>query len=1150
MRAGFTFGAVALVLASIAFTSVARADSTDPVTEVWPLIGTANSGDTFPGADVPFGMVQWSPDGPHRNPGGGYDYADTAITGFSLTHLSGAGCSIFGDFAILPATGDVVHPESAKQPFTHANETASPGWYAVTVGDPGIRVELTTSRRTGMARLTFPPVAKADVLIDAASNQAGVTAAHVTVDSQTQISGWASSGFFCGMPNQYKVYFVAQFDRPFVTSVPWSSNGLTVTFDATANQIVRMKVGLSFVSAAGALANLDAESPGWDVDAVATVARASWHAMLSRVTVGGGTPSERRTFYTALYHTMLHPNVISDEDGSYMGFDGALHRSRAGHDEYANISDWDIYRTEMPLLAVLAPAQAGDMIQSLVDAASQEGWLPRVAIVNAPTSVMGGDSVDPVIASAYAFGARGFDARSALAAMVKGATTTAGQPAQGWYLPRWELDDKYKQQGYVVNTHRTSIAVGPNGASETLEYAFDDFSIAQLARSLGQPALAATFLARSSNWATLFDTTTKSIQPRDEDGAFMDAPVDEFGQDGFQEGNAAQYTWFVPHDGAALIDAFGGRSASVARLDAFFTQLNAGPSRPYAWLGNEICLGIPWFYLQAGAPWRAQAVIRRAMSSLYGDRPDGIPGNDDLGTMSAWYVWNAIGLYPQNSAAGVLDIGSPLFESVHITQPDGSTLVDIHATDAGDNDPYIRSLRVNGVPSQRTWLSAPLRSPLRLDFDLSRTPNTGWGTAANDVPPSFRPGALHFAPSTSARLIAPDRATLLTADAVGRSTFRIDNGGAGSDVRVRWSVEAPPGLRVAPPNGTLRVGAHASAGVALTLSGDKALLGRGYYAVRIAATSGNGAPLQHATLIVRSDGGPAHPIAYVEKQFGNAVTPIDLVTGALGPDVTSGGVSAGDAAVSPDGAFLYVANRVSATVSKIDRSTGGVIANVGVGYGPNAVMVTPDGRTIWVANIVDGTIQSVDAATMRAALPIPAGPNPNAIVLSPDAASVYVLNAAVGTVTVVDPATRTVRRTFAVGVKDTSMALAGDGRMLYLTNAATNRLDVVDTADGRTIDSIPVGVYPAQVAISPSQALALVSNYANSTVTPVDLRTNKPLAPVEVGGSPAGIAFTRDGKYAIAISRRDNLCTILELASGQRRSTLLSRDAPYGVAAP
>ncbi|MGA7202407.1 MAG: glycoside hydrolase domain-containing protein, partial [Candidatus Cybelea sp.] len=343
--------------------------------------GTATGGpiDTFPGADLPFGMVQWSPDTPSQNAGGGYEYSDKQITGLSLTHLSGPGCNVFGDFGILPIAGALPSsPATASQPFSHASEQSAPGWYVVSLGEPAIRAELTVTMRTGIGRFTFPATSQANLLVNVASNQAGVLGSSVRIDGSNEISGSATSGFFCGMPDQYTVYFVAQFDRPFRAHGTWQAArlfpdassaqgpaaGAWLTFDAMQNREVRMKVGLSFVSTAGARANLAAESSGWNLIGERDRATEKWSAMLHRITIDGGTTLQQRMFYSALYHTLLHPNVISDVTGEYRGFDGRVHRVAAGHAEYANYSDWDIYRTEVPLLALIAPSETSDMVQS------------------------------------------------------------------------------------------------------------------------------------------------------------------------------------------------------------------------------------------------------------------------------------------------------------------------------------------------------------------------------------------------------------------------------------------------------------------------------------------------------------------------------------------------------------------------------------------------------------------------------------------------------------------------------------------------------------------------------------------------------------------------------------------------------------------
>lgn len=1146
------------------------ATSRAPTTLVDTFVGTSGTPaggpiDTFPGADVPFGMVQWSPDTPSQNAGGGYEYADHDITGFSLTHLSGPGCNVFGDFGVLPLVGEIpANPESVRQPFSHATEESAPGWYAVSLGAPSIRTELSVTARTGLARFTFPPSPQANLLFNASSNQAGITDAGIRIDSPTEISGSASSGFFCGMPDRYTVHFVARFNRAFAAHGTWSGrqlssgsstsqgpqSGAWVSFDTTSSRSVLVKVGLSFVDLAGARANLNAEGAGWDLIAVRNRATEEWNGMLRRIEISGGTSEEQRTFYSALYHTLLHPNVISDVTGFYSGFDNRIHRVRTGHTEYANYSDWDIYRTEVPLLALLAPGETSDMMQSLVDAARQEnGWLPRWALANGPTSVMGGDSIDPVIAGAYAFGARDFDASAALAAMVKGASTTAGAPGQGWYVPRWELDDEYLRRGYVVNTHTTSVSPGPNGASETLEYALDDFSIARLAYALRDRRTYAEFMRLSGNWMTLFDTATGWIAPRDPDGAFMQTAIGENGQSGFQEGNAAQYTWMVPQDLRDLVAAMGGTTPTVAKLDEFFSQLDAGQDKPYAWLGNEPSLGSPWVYLTAGEPWRAQTIVREALTTLYGDRPDGLPGNDDLGTMSAWYVWCAIGLYPQNPAVRFLDVGTPLFTSVRLHAPGGPT-IEINSPRSSDENAYVEMLRVNGGANGRSWLALPLRGSFRLDLSAGARPNERWASGAAEAPPSYATMPLSLPPATGAWF---DPASVTAALRAGGETplrFEISNRDAKTAANVTWRATLPDRLHLDVVRGHADLEAGAIQSVNLHLSADSSLAA-GYYNGRIDGVAANGAALEHLSINVRvARGGERPALAYAENLFGNSVTPIDLTTGATAPEIRVG-EEPRDAALGPDGTRLYVANLGSATISVVDTIAKRTIANIKVGASPGGLALTPDGKTLWVASGDDGTIAAIDSVSLKVSPPIAVGRNPRVIAIAPDGATLYVSNQGSNTVTPVDLASRTARAAIPVGARPNGLAVTPDGKRLYVTDSGDNDVRAIDlTHDGRTIARIPTGVDPMRIAISPDGRIAYVTNYANSTITPIDLRTDSAAAPIGVGGAPYGIGIASGGRIAAIVSHRDNSCVILDLESGRLSRPIPLGIGPYTIAVP
>ncbi len=928
----------------------------NPVTLVDPFVGTSGTViggpvDDYPGADAPFGMVQWSPDTPSSPPSGAYDYKDTALTGFSLTHISGAGCNIFTDFRVTPTVGTVQDPANVKLAFSHAGETATPGYYAVTAGSPAIKTELAVTPRTGAGAFTFPAVPQANLLINVSSDQAGANDSSFTVSGPREISGSVTSGSFCGLPNTFTAYVVMRFDRPFASYGTWHGTtvepntssvrgpnaGGYVTFDTRTNATVHAQVSVSWVSVDGARANLQAEAKTWDVGAVRDATAAAWQRLLSEVSVEGGTPAEQRTFYTALYHSLLFPSLFSDADGSYRGFDNRVHHVAPGHAEYANFSGWDIYRTQIPLIALLAPHETSDMMRSMVDASAQMGWLPKWPVANGESGVMGGDSADPILAGAYAYGARDFNARAALRAMVKGASDTAGVPGQGWYVERQGLDE-YLHYGYVTNAHTTDVSPVPNGASVTLEYSVDDFAIAEFARAVGDTATYNTYLRRSQNWTHLYDNSNGLIAPRDGDGAFMDTPITESGQSGFQEGNSWQYTWMVPQNLGGLVYAMGGRDAARSRLDWFFSQLNAGPAQPFAWYGNEPGFAAAWTYLYAGAPYREEAVARQVMSTLYLDAPDGIPGNDDLGAMSSWYAWNAMGLYPIDPPVPLLLVGTPLFTHVTLHSPGGTTL-DIDAPNAGDGAPYVRGLRIDGIATNKAWLRLPLGGATALSFDVGSDPNTQFGAAIADAPPSFGIGPLAFPPSTLASLTAPPAFLDAQTTNAGTLAFTVSNPDS-KPARVRLSASTTPGVTASLETTSITVPAASSATVNVGVKTTQ----RGLFDVFLRGNAANGAVLSHATGVVRVAGNAALPLGFVANFSGNTVMPIDPRTHAYGVPIPVG-KSPGGIALSPDNARAYVANQASNDVSVIDTQKLQVVATVKTGGVPAGIQLAPTGNS-------------------------------------------------------------------------------------------------------------------------------------------------------------------------------------------------------------
>jgi predicted alpha-1,2-mannosidase len=725
---------------------------------------------TFPGAAVPFGMVQWSPDtSPDRAQGGGYDYSDTHISGFSLTHLSGAGCSVFGDIPVLPTTGSVPrHPEKQTESFSHLDESAAPGYYQVGLGSPATSVQLSATIRSGIGQMVFPSRSRANILFKVTDSATAVHAASVQIDGANEVTGSVTTGYFCSSLGTYTLHFVAIFNRPFARYGVWQNGrlhpgtsmcsgssskdcGAWVSFNTTKNPVVTMKVGVSYVSAANAASNLKVEDPGWSLSTIAHAASQSWNEMLGRIAVQGGGAAEQQTFYTALYHSLLDPSVFSDDNGQYEGFDGRVH-STHGRIQYANFSEWDIYRSEIPLLSMIDPSVVSGMVQSLLNDASQDGWLPTWAVANSDSGVMNGDSADPIIADAYAFGARGFNVDAALKAMLKGADHAGTGPN---YVEERPSLAQYKQLGYVPQLSYIGTSPGiALGASESLEYAIDDFAIAQIAKGAGDTSAYQTMMARSQNWQNLFNPATGSVQARLANGSFPTGPVvptpsayyvnENQGQAGFEEGNAAQYTWAVPQDLGSLFALMGGDAAATSNLETFFSQLTDGPFLPYDWPGNEPNLWTPWEFDFSGAPWRTQGEVRQIASSLYFLTPKGEPGNDDLGALSSWYVWAALGLYPVTPGTANLALASPMFSTSTIYLADGKTLT---ISAQGTPGPFVQSASVSigsnmVTPLNQPWLPASiLHTGGAVDFTLGPSADQSWGSSPDSAPPSYTDAA-------------------------------------------------------------------------------------------------------------------------------------------------------------------------------------------------------------------------------------------------------------------------------------------------------------------------------------------------------------------------------------------------------------------------
>ncbi|MFF1604945.1 GH92 family glycosyl hydrolase [Streptomyces mirabilis] len=743
-----------------------------PLTDlVNPFIGTENEGNTYPGAAVPFGMVQFSPDTGHNT---GYDYSQNHIRGFSLVHLSGVGCGLGGDLPVLPTTGDVTETDYAKYEaeFSHDSERASPGSYRVGL-KTGIEAELTATARTGVQRYTFPATDKANVLLNAGQSLHRTISTKVEIlDNRTVRTAITGSGF-CQDTKPYTVYTVTRFDRPFTTSGTWNGdtvtegskesvsagrNGAFVRFDTTKDRTVEATTALSYVDAHGAALNLRSEG-GRSFDAVRSQAHRTWEDRLDDVRAQGGGDTLRRTFYSSLYRSFLAPNIGSDADGRYTGWDQRVHRAQ-GFTYYQNWSLWDTYRTQSQLLSLLAPREARDMAISVIKIDEDSGWLPKWGYGTVETNIMTGDPVTPFLTNAYQQGLlKGYEER-AYRALKKNAdgVPSADSPAVGR-----EANKEYIANGFAPYVKdRPHAKPGDSdydhGASATLEYALSDAMLGAMARDLGHDADAARYAARSQNYRKIYDGSTGFFRARDASGTFT-GPADPALSEGFHEGTSWQYQWLVPQDLPGMVDLIGGKQTANDRLDSFFAyeQLLKDPAKtarevwvngPYDYYNadkynpqNEPDLIAPYTYLSTGQPWKTTDVVHAALT-LFTDAPTGMTGNDDLGTMSAWNVLSSIGIFPVQPGYDTWGLSTPVFERVDLTldrryYPRGA--LTITATGTSDRDRYIQSARVDGSSYGRTYLTTEsLRGLRSLSFTVGAEPS-GWGTSADAAPPALGP---------------------------------------------------------------------------------------------------------------------------------------------------------------------------------------------------------------------------------------------------------------------------------------------------------------------------------------------------------------------------------------------------------------------------
>jgi predicted alpha-1,2-mannosidase len=768
---------LAAMLSAVAVTPARAAPVADPTTLVRPFVGTQNFGNTFPGVSAPFGMVQLSPDTGGQ---GGYDYLQNTIYGFSQTHLSGVGCGVAGEVPIMGTTGAMSTTDANvyRSAYSHSDEQATPGYYRVGLSKYGINAELTATERTGWQRYTYPASNSANVLFNTGRANQTVFDSEVHVVGDRTVEGRVRAGNFCAGLDQHTVYFSASFDRPFAGFGSWrgsvassgvrdasgtGNNGAWVRFDTTADRDVVFKVGLSYTGLAGARANLSSETgTSYDFNAVRTRLHDSWQRRLASIAVDGGTADRQSVFYTALYHSLLHPNLAGDVDRRYIGFDRVVHAA-TDFTPYQNFSLWDTYRPQNQLIELLEPQVARDVALSVVAVGRDGGWLPRWALANSETNIMTGDPVTPFLVEAWSKGLLAGHEQEAYTLLRRNATSVP--PASSQYNGR-SGQNFYAQRGYIPSGLRLGADCPHKGgdndcvhpASATMEYAAADAALALMAQALGQQSDATMFTQRGQWYRNLWDSSIGQFRPRTTTGAFVSPynPVDAGKL--FHEGGAYQYQWLVPQDPAGLAGLMGGRAGAEQRLDSFFAypRLLSDPSgtarndwiaspfdyysKPTYNPNNEPDLLAPYVYHWTGRPWKTPTVVRAAWT-LFTTAPTGMTGNDDLGTMSAWYVFTSLGMYPTMSGANFLALSSPQFPSatIQIGQypgRQGGTLT-ITAPGVSDGNRYVQTLRINGTNSTRSWLSWDSIANGGTVAHTVGPNNSSWGTAPADEPPSI-----------------------------------------------------------------------------------------------------------------------------------------------------------------------------------------------------------------------------------------------------------------------------------------------------------------------------------------------------------------------------------------------------------------------------
>lgn len=741
---------------SLAVTAAGAASYSDFVR---PLVGSKGGGNTYPGPSAPFGMIQISPDTDKTNwnTDSGYSYTDPTILGFSLTHLSGTGCPDLGDFLFMPQVGreafvcgsKTAPGEGYQSAFSHNEESASAGYYKVSLLKPGVTAELTAGLRAGMMRFTFPASDQASLMVDLCHviGPWRIAQSHLRILDDSTITGFHLVN---GWARERYLYFAARFSRPFDGTEIISSgkpvlyntyrfrshrdaSGTNLQFFAhyktRAGEVIQVKVAVSAVSAANALQNLDGEISDWDFDQVRDKTRRSWDRELARFDMEG-TPAQKETFYTSLYHAFLAPNLYQDVSGEYRGFDQNIHRAK-GFADYTVFSLWDTYRATHPLFALVQAERDADMINSLLVHFDQSAdhLLPMWELQGNETWCMIGYHAVPVIVDGYFKGVKGFNVRHAYDAI----KTTADNPD-------YDSVATYAQLGWVPCDKEDE------SLSKTLEYAYDDWCIARMAKSLGETADYDRFSHRAQSYRNVYDPSTGWMRPKDSAGQWrVPFNAHTFGGDtnsDVTEGTSSQYSWYVPQDVPGLIALMGGKAKFIERLDSLFTSTEAtkelapddqrGCIGEY-WHGNEPSHHIIYLYSYAGQPWKAARLLRQVVTTQYGNRPDSLCGNDDCGQMSAWYLFTCMGFYPVCPASDYYVIGAPQLPKIVMHLSNGKKFT-MTAQNFSEENLFVQSVRLNGRPWKSTFLPyKELKNGGSIEFTMGPQPGK-WGTDGENLP--------------------------------------------------------------------------------------------------------------------------------------------------------------------------------------------------------------------------------------------------------------------------------------------------------------------------------------------------------------------------------------------------------------------------------